>query len=102
MLRFNLKGAKKLLFLGAHSDDIEIGCGGTILALTEAYSGLNILWAVLSAKGKRRQEARSSAELFLKDAKSVKARGKAIPGELFSWGVRPHQDILRESEVIQT
>ena len=40
VLRFNLKGAKKLLFLGAHSDDIEIGCGGTILALTEAYSGL--------------------------------------------------------------
>ncbi len=55
MLRFDLKGAKKLLFLGAHSDDIEIGCGGTILALTEAYSGLNILWAVLSAKGKRRR-----------------------------------------------
>ena len=50
MLRFNLREAKKLLFLGAHSDDIEIGCGGTILALTEAYSGLNILWAVLSAK----------------------------------------------------
>jgi LmbE family N-acetylglucosaminyl deacetylase len=68
VLRFNLKEAKKLLFLGAHSDDIEIGCGGTILALTEAYSGLNILWAVLSAKGKRRQEARSSAELFLKGA----------------------------------
>ena len=39
VLRFSLKGAKKLLCLGAHSDDIEIGCGGTILALTEAYSG---------------------------------------------------------------
>jgi hypothetical protein len=61
-----------LLFLGAHSDDIEIGCGGTILALTEAYSGLNILWAVLSAKGKRRQEARSSEELFLKGAMASK------------------------------
>jgi LmbE family N-acetylglucosaminyl deacetylase len=72
VLGFNLKEAKKLLFLGAHSDDIEIGCGGTILALTEAYSGLNILCAVLSAKGKRRQEARSSAGLFLKDARASK------------------------------
>lgn len=66
MLKLDLKGAKKLLFLGAHSDDIEIGCGGTILTLAETYPGLNIVWAVFSAEGKRRQEARSSAELFLK------------------------------------
>src|SRR5678815_5281823 len=72
VLKFNLKGAKKFLCLGAHSDDIEIGCGGTILALTEAYSGLNVFWAVFSAKGKRRLEARSSAELFLKDAGASK------------------------------
>ena len=64
VLKFDLKGGKNLLFLGAHSDDIEIGCGGTILTLAEAHSGLNILWAVFSAKGKRRQEARESAELF--------------------------------------
>ena len=64
VLKFDLKGGKNLLFLGAHSDDIEIGCGGTILTLVEAHSGLNILWAVFSAKGKRRQEARESAELF--------------------------------------
>lgn len=64
VLKFDLKGGKNLLFLGAHSDDIEIGCGGTILTLVEAHSCLNILWAVFSAKGKRRQEARESAELF--------------------------------------
>ena len=66
MLKLDLKGAKKLLFLGAHSDDIEIGCGGTILTLAETYPGLNIVLAVFRAEGKRRQEARSSAELFLK------------------------------------
>ena len=72
MLKFNLKGAKNLLFLGAHSDDIEIGCGGTILTLTEAHAGLNILWAVFSARGKRRQEARASADLFLKGGRASK------------------------------
>ena len=70
VLKFDLKGAKNLLFLGAHSDDIEIGCGGTILTLAEAHSGLNILWAVFSAKGKRRQEAQESAELFFEGGKA--------------------------------
>jgi LmbE family N-acetylglucosaminyl deacetylase len=66
VLKLDLKGAKNLLFLGAHSDDIEIGCGGTILTLAETYPGLSVFWTVFSAEGKRRQEARSSADLFLK------------------------------------
>jgi LmbE family N-acetylglucosaminyl deacetylase len=87
VLKFNLKGARNLLFLGAHSDDIEIGCGGTILTLAEAYPGLNILWAVFSAEGKRRQEARSSAELFLKGTAASKVvvkqfRTSYFPAEL--------------------
>ena len=72
MLKLDLSRAKNLLFLGAHSDDIEIGCGGTILTLAEAYPGLNILWAVFSANDKRRPEARSSAKLFLKEARTSK------------------------------
>lgn len=72
MLKFDLKNAKKLLFLGAHSDDIEIGCGGTILRLAATYPGLNVLWVVFSAEGKRRQEARASAQLFLKGIRNVK------------------------------
>ena len=65
MLTLELKGAKQLLFLGAHADDIEIGCGGTILALAKRYSELNLFWVVFSAQGKRKQEARASARLFL-------------------------------------
>ncbi|MEO8043566.1 MAG: PIG-L deacetylase family protein [Spartobacteria bacterium] len=66
MLPLRLEKARNLLFLGAHSDDIEIGCGGTILKLAKANPRLNILWIVFSAEGKRRREARSSAALFLK------------------------------------
>lgn len=68
MLKLSLKNAKRLLFLGAHSDDIEIGCGGTILRLTKSNPELEVIWVVFGADGNRRREARLSAQLFLKDA----------------------------------
>ena len=55
----------KLLFLGAHCDDIEIGCGGTILHLLESRPNVEITWVVFSATDLREQEARRSASLFL-------------------------------------
>lgn len=57
-----------LLVLGAHSDDIEIGCGGTLLKLLKAESDLAITWVVFAALGKREDEARHSAEQFLNGA----------------------------------
>jgi LmbE family N-acetylglucosaminyl deacetylase len=57
----------KVLFLGAHSDDIEIGCGGTILRLLREYPQLEITWVVFSALGERGREAKNSADDFLKD-----------------------------------
>jgi len=59
----------KILFLGAHSDDIEIGCGGTILKLLEEEPNIEIHWIVFSSNDERANEARSSAELFLSNAK---------------------------------
>jgi LmbE family N-acetylglucosaminyl deacetylase len=56
--------AIQLLCLGAHSDDIEIGCGGTLLHLKQAFPGLKFHWVVLSAGGPRGQEAARAAELF--------------------------------------
>jgi len=50
-----------ILCLGAHSDDIEIGCGGTILKLQEIYSLTSFYWVVLGADGHREAEARKSA-----------------------------------------
>ncbi len=58
----------KLLCLGAHSDDIEIGCGGTILKLLSARSNVDVVWVVFSADPQREREARTSASLFLRQA----------------------------------
>ena len=59
-----------ILCLGAHSDDIEIGCGGTILKLLNAYRRGVVHWVVFSADEVRAKEARKSATLFLSRAKS--------------------------------
>jgi LmbE family N-acetylglucosaminyl deacetylase len=53
------------LCLGAHSDDIEIGAGGTLLKLTGQNSDLEICWVVFSAPGPRADEATRSADEFL-------------------------------------
>jgi LmbE family N-acetylglucosaminyl deacetylase len=58
----------RVLAIGCHADDIEIGCGGTLLTLTRAVPDLEIDWVVLAAQGERAQEARASAEAFLASA----------------------------------
>jgi LmbE family N-acetylglucosaminyl deacetylase len=60
--------APAVLCLGAHSDDLEIGCGGTVLRLLQQYPGVRIRWVVLSAAGERRAEAKASAEALLAGA----------------------------------
>ena len=59
--------AYKVLCLGAHSDDIEIGCGGTILKLIENYPNIVFQWVVFSASPERKKEAICSASKFLAD-----------------------------------
>lgn len=54
----------KVLCLGAHSDDIEIGCGGTILRFVRQYPNCVLDWAVFSAAGVRAEEAQRGAVLF--------------------------------------
>src|SRR5215470_17495255 len=54
----------KVLCLGAHSDDIEIGCGGTILHIAGQYPGAEFRWVVFNATDTREAEARRAASLF--------------------------------------
>ena len=61
----SLRGRPTVLALGSHSDDIELGCGGTLLHLAERYPELNVVWVVLSASPERAAEARESADEFL-------------------------------------
>src|ERR1700723_3471988 len=68
MIRLKLdlgkKNAPQILCLGCHADDIEIGCGGSILRLVEEYPECEIYWTVFSAVGVREAEAHRGAELF--------------------------------------
>jgi len=53
-----------ILCLGAHSDDIEIGAGATLVHLMEQAPRASIHWVVFSGEGKRADEGRSSAALL--------------------------------------
>jgi LmbE family N-acetylglucosaminyl deacetylase len=57
-----------LLCLGAHSDDLEIGCAGTVLSLLAAHPGSRVHWVVFSAPGARAGEARQAARRLLRSA----------------------------------
>ncbi|ESY89763.1 PIG-L deacetylase family protein [Mesorhizobium sp. LNHC229A00] len=95
-----------ILCLGAHSDDIEIGAGGTILGLIASGVKLDVHWCVLSAGGQRAVEARASAEAFLKGSKSsvidiadfedsyFPAHSRAIKQRLIDLRSRVHPDLV--------
>jgi LmbE family N-acetylglucosaminyl deacetylase len=75
----------KILCLGAHADDIEIGCGGTVLRWLEEHPNLEFYWVVLSSSRERKKEALKGASLFLEDA-----RKKTIVVEKFRDGFFPY------------
>ena len=62
-------GIREILCLGAHSDDIEIGCGGAVLELIAAHPGVRITWVVFSGNATRETEARRAAGRFLRGAR---------------------------------
>lgn len=71
MLPFQLGANRerlRVLCLGAHSDDIEIGCAGTLMRWLSEYRDVDVTWAVFSAIGGRGDEARASAEKLLATA----------------------------------
>lgn len=74
------------LFLGAHGDDIELGCGATILELAGRAPGLSAHWVVLSATDERRREIEASAERFL-----AGARARELVIERFRDGYLPYE-----------
>lgn len=74
----------KILCLGSHCDDIEIGCGGTILKLLRNNRNTAFYWVVLSSDERRAKEARESANTFLQSA-----RHKNIIIESFRDGFLP-------------
>jgi LmbE family N-acetylglucosaminyl deacetylase len=75
-----------VLVLGAHSDDIEIGCGGTILRLAREVDRLEVTWVVLSAAEDRRDEARAGAETFLQGLAEATVEVESFEDAFFKYG----------------
>ncbi len=85
-----------ILCLGAHSDDIEIGCGGTILRLIQAYPHLRFHWIVFSASEMRRHEAVASAHDFLDGAQDCQIVVKAFRDGYFPYDGAQIKDYFEE------
>lgn len=83
MLAFSLNQVKRILCVGAHSDDIEIGCGGTLLKLIRDNKDVHVHWVVFSAGPVRSREARQSARLFLEGASRKKVVVKDFETSFF-------------------
>lgn len=66
-LQFPQDRAPRILCVGAHCDDIEIGCSGTVLHLLEQRPDLQLLWFILSGNQDRQKEAERSAKSLLGD-----------------------------------
>jgi LmbE family N-acetylglucosaminyl deacetylase len=67
MLTLDLAAGRErlaVLAIGAHADDIELGCGGTLLRLAREVQELELTWVVLSAAAARHEEAQAGAEAF--------------------------------------
>jgi LmbE family N-acetylglucosaminyl deacetylase len=71
-LGFNVAGrnAPHFLFIGAHCDDIEIGCGGTVMELLRQYPRARVHWVVLSSSKARSREALRAARLMLRGVRN--------------------------------
>ena len=88
MLQFLANTAQRrpnILLLGAHCDDIEIGCGGALMGLVRTYPKARFTWVTLSAEAQRAAETRAAAEQLLAGAAEL-----AIQVEGFRTSYLPH------------
>jgi LmbE family N-acetylglucosaminyl deacetylase len=85
-LRLAERGERlRILCLGAHSDDIEIGAGATILGLIASGAKVEAHWVVLSATGTRADEADASARAFLAGAEGATIELADFRDGFFPW-----------------
>jgi len=87
MLKISIENRrpKKILCLGAHCDDIEIGCGGTIMKLARTLKNAEIQWVVFSSDDRRGKEASDSAKDFLRGVKKKKIQINRFRNSFFPY-----------------
>jgi LmbE family N-acetylglucosaminyl deacetylase len=96
MLRLGFGQVRSVLCLGAHADDIEVGCGGTLLRLLAEQPEVSVHWVVLSAPGVRKDEARAGAGLFLAKAQESRLAIKDYRDSYFPYQGADIKDYFHE------
>ena len=97
MIELPIHRVTSVLCIGAHCDDIEIGCGGTILRLLEANPAVEIRWIVFSGDLERAAEARKGASAFLERATGARVDVEPFRERYFPYvaaGVKEYFDAL--------
>ena len=93
------RNALNVLCMGAHSDDIEIGCGGTVLRVLEEYKEISVYWVVFSANDERRKEAEKGAKYFLAKASRKKIIVKSFRESFFPYNgdkIKEYFELLKK------
>ncbi len=80
-----LESLRSVVCIGAHADDIEIGCGGTLLRLREANPQLQIDWIVLAGDETRQAEAEASFRNWTDNSSTCRLHQFDFPDTLFPW-----------------
>jgi LmbE family N-acetylglucosaminyl deacetylase len=100
MIRLKLDGGREgplqILCLGSHADDIEIGCGGTVLRLANEYPSCSFHWVVFSAIGPREGEARHAAAHFVEPARLKGPILKTFPDGFMPFVGRDVKEVFEE------
>lgn len=86
----------RLLCLGAHCDDIEIGCGGSLLRLLDEHPGSEVAWLILSSNPERESESRASAADFLAAAGSATVEIRSFRESYFPYHGEGIKDAFEE------
>jgi LmbE family N-acetylglucosaminyl deacetylase len=100
MIAWKSAGVKRVLCLGAHSDDIEIGCGGTVLRMIDESKDIEFYWLVFSSNPKRAVEAERSAKAFLRGAKRKTIVVKSFRDGFLPYIGAPVKEIFEELKTI--
>lgn len=85
MISLGLERAQSVLCIGAHADDIEIGCGGTLIKLFKSRPDIHVHWLVLSGNDIRAAEAKSVAQRILKGVTNAKIEMKQFRDAHFEY-----------------
>jgi LmbE family N-acetylglucosaminyl deacetylase len=99
MLGGNGTSPARVLAIGAHPDDIEIGCAGTILKLIGQGAVSEVCWVVLSGDGERAEEARRSADALLDGVPRSEVVVRDFPDGFFPYAGQRIKDFFEQLKV---